>query len=186
MKIEHVEDDPQNERFRLRAGGRAWTMPYAKCQLVPTPDDPVDRVVIDEELGCDFFTYWLESGAEDSVPMDRVLDANGDPDFLQRVLMYRLTCEVLDAVEEEGLGIRELARLLETSPSQIYRLLDTTNANKSLGQMLTILHHAGRTVRLDVRRFGRAMAGAASDSSSKAGSAPYPSARSAPPDPPPP
>lgn len=53
--------------------------------------------------------------------------------------MHLLTVEARDAVEESGLGKRQIARLLGTSPSQLYRLLDPTYPTKSLGQMLNEL-----------------------------------------------
>lgn len=48
--------------------------------------------------------------------------------------------------EESGLSAREVARALHTSTSQLYRLLDPTNYNKSLHQLLALLTHLGYDV----------------------------------------
>jgi hypothetical protein len=106
----------------------------------------------DEDVGCEAFTYRLESGAEDTVHMDAVLEYNQDPSYLNEVLLHQLTAEAQRAVDESDLSKRELIRRLETSASQFYRLLDPTYAHKSVGQMLAMLRLLGRDVELVVRR----------------------------------
>ncbi|MDH3224795.1 MAG: hypothetical protein OEO23_13835, partial [Gemmatimonadota bacterium] len=124
--------------------------PYAKLRVAPTSEDPVAEAFPDPELGCEGFTYRLKSGAEDTIHLDTVLDFNKDADYLQEQLLYRLTVEARKWFEESGLGIRQLSRQLETSPSQVYRLLDTTNYRKSVGQMLALLHMLDRDVEVVV------------------------------------
>lgn len=82
-----------------------------------------------------------------------------EPEYLQQMLLYQLTAEAADALEESGLGKRQVARLLGTSPSQLYRLLDTTNYSKSVGQMLALLHLVDRDVRVVIteRKEGEAV-----------------------------
>ena len=97
------------------------------------------------------FTYRLESGAEDTVHLDAVLEYNRDPGYLNELLLHGLTVETLKALEDSGLSKRELIRRLGTSPSQFYRLLDPTYYGKSVGQMLALLHLLGKEVDLVVR-----------------------------------
>jgi hypothetical protein len=106
----------------------------------------VIRVYPDEELGREGFTYELADGSGDTVHLDAVLEYNQDPDHLKELLLYRLTLEARQAIEGSELSRRELIRRLDTSPSQFYRLLDPTNATKSVGQMLALLHLLGREV----------------------------------------
>lgn len=156
MKIQTITGDVRKREFRLVADGREFTFPWARLRLVPSADDPLASVQPEPETGCEAFTYVLESGAEDTVHMDSVLYFNRDPEYMQRLLMYELTLKAMDAVEASGLGKRQLARQLGTSPSQLYRLLDPTNYNKSVGQMLAILNMAGRKVTLQVEEVGPA------------------------------
>ena len=92
------------------------------------------------------FTYRLADGAEDTIHIDAVLEYNRDPAYLNTLLLHRLTVEAQKAVESSDVSKRELIRLLGTSASQFYRLLDSTNTSKSVGQMLALLHLLGREV----------------------------------------
>ena len=150
MKILSVEPNARKKLFLVRTRRGEYQFPYAKLRLVPTSEDPVDEVFPDPEVGNEGFTYRLRSGAEDTVPLDAVLDFNQDPDYLRDLFLHQLTVEALEGLEESGLGIRQLSRQLGTSPSQVYRLLDPTNYRKSVGQMLALLHMLDRKVEVTV------------------------------------
>jgi DNA-binding TFAR19-related protein (PDSD5 family) len=94
---------------------------------------------VDRELANEGFSYVLESGDEGSVHLDQVLEYNEDPTYLRDLLIYQLTAEARQRVEESGLSRRELARRLKTSLPQLYRLLDTTNTRKSMNQLVSLL-----------------------------------------------
>lgn len=146
MKIDGVQDNARKKAFVINAGKETYNFPYAKLRLRPTAAEPVVDVFPDRELGNEAFTYRLDSGREDTVHLDAVLEVNQDPDYLQELLLHRLTVEALDGLEESGLGKRQLARQLGTSPSQLYRLLDPENSGKSVGQMLALLHLVDRQI----------------------------------------
>lgn len=114
-------------------------MPYARLPLPPQPGDPVVEAYVDPELGNEAFTYRLASGRGDSVHVDAVLDYNRDPATMRSLLLYRLTVEAQQRVQDCDLSKRELIRRLGTSASQFYRLLDQTNYRKSVDQMLVLL-----------------------------------------------
>ena len=65
--------------------------------------------------------------------------------------LHHLTCKALDRFEQGDIGIRALSRKLKTSPSQVYRLLDTMNFKKSMDQMLRLLNALNVEVELVVR-----------------------------------
>lgn len=152
MKIQSVSGDARKKSFAIRAGGSDYAFPYARLRVMPSSDDPLEEVFPDPELGREAFTYRLRSGAEDSVHLDEVREFAQDPEYLQELLLHELTVEAQKGLEESGLGKRQVARLLGTSPTQLYRLLDPTNGAKSVGQMLALLHLVGRDVELVVRR----------------------------------
>jgi len=58
--------------------------------------------------------------------LDAFLDYNRDPEYIRRVLVYRLTIQSLKLMDSHSITKRELARKLHTSPTQLYRLLDAT------------------------------------------------------------
>ncbi len=58
---------------------------------------------------------------------------------MRELLLYKLTIEAQARIETTPLSKRELARRLETSLTQIYRILDQTNYRKSVDQVLGLL-----------------------------------------------
>ena len=160
MTISEVRADNRRREFRVRAEGRRLIVPYAKLRLIPSKEDGVETVFPDEELGLEGFTYRLQSGREDTIHMDAVLEINGDPDYLQELLLYRLTVEAKEGLKSSGIGKRQAARMLGTSPAQLYRLLDPSNSDKSLGQLLCLLKLVGRDVALEITDGPRRLGGA--------------------------
>lgn len=150
MKIDRIERSDRAREFILLAGGREWRFPYARLRLQPSNTDPIAESFVDPELGCEAFAYRLRSGAEDAIHMDAVREVNRDPEYLQSLAMHRLTVEACEAVDQSGLGKRQIARMLGTSPTQLYRLLDPTYPRKSLGQMLQLLNLVNREVKITV------------------------------------
>jgi hypothetical protein len=151
MKIAEVVPNNRKKAFEIRIQDSVYDFPYAKLRVQPTVEDPVTEVYADEEIGREGFTYRLESGAEDTIHVDAVLEYNQDPSYLNEVLLHRLTVEALKAFDESGLSKRELIRRLDTSASQLYRLLDPTYSGKSVGQMMSLLRLLGRDVDFVVR-----------------------------------
>ena len=152
MKIQEVRANNRRKAFEVRTPKGEYSFPYAK--LTPCPgrgSNRVREVYPDPEAGHEAFTYRLESGLEDTVHLDAVLEYNQDPEILNELLLHRLTVEAIEAVRESGLSKRELIRALGTSPSQLYRLLDTTYYGKSVGQLAALLRLLGREVEIVVR-----------------------------------
>jgi len=146
MKITKVEANNRKRAFEVRTRRGTYPLPYARLRLQPSSSNRVAEVVPDPELGNEAFTYRLESGEEDTVHVDAVMEYNQDPAYLTELLVHRLTVQAQAAVEESGLSKRELIRRLGTSASQFYRLLDPTYQGKSVGQLLALLHLVGRDV----------------------------------------
>lgn len=143
MKITGVKFDNRRRMFEVATRRGAFTFPYGKCQPPIVAGDRVLDAAPDPELGREAFTYELTSGAEGSVPMDGVLDYNADPAYLADLALYELTCRARDRFEESGIGVREAARRLGTSPPQLYRLLDPANRSKNAHQLFALMALTG-------------------------------------------
>jgi len=158
VKIRNVQANRRLKVFEIETQRGHYTYPFAKAGLVREAPR-VAEVFVDEELGREAFTYRLDSGEEETVHVEQVLDYNQDPEYLKELLLYKLTLEAQRGAADSGISKRELARRLGTSPSQLYRLLDPANSAKSVGQMLALLHLVGREVDVVVkqRRFSSAV-----------------------------
>ena len=57
---------------------------------------------------------------------------------MRDLLLHQLTVEARKRFETSSTRVRTLARRLETSPTQLYRLLDPTNYTKTVDRMLEL------------------------------------------------
>ncbi len=139
MKIRKIKVNNRKKAFEVRTYKDAYEFPYAKLDTRPTPDDKIDNVYIDPELGAEAFTYTLESGKEGTIHIDRVLEYNRDPEYMREVMLYKLTVAVKTLVDNSELSKKEMIRRLNTSPSQFYRILDEDNYRKSIDQVFRLI-----------------------------------------------
>lgn len=125
--------------------------PYALARPRPRRDDPVVKAFFGDEVVDRGIVYVLRSGAWGWVMAADVLAYNRDPGYQRDMVLYALTLRTKKLVEESGLGIREISRRLETSPAQLYRLLDQTNYRKSVDQLIRLLSVIGHDIAIQVR-----------------------------------
>ena len=151
MKVRSVTHNNRKKTFALRTSAKALVLPYSQTNPVPTAENPVREVFVDDEAGREAFTYVLDSGASGTVHIEHVLEYNRDPRYLRDRLLYRLTIEAQKRASASPLSKREIIRRLGTSAAQLYRLLDQTNYRKSIDQLLALLQVLNCDVDLVVR-----------------------------------
>ena len=147
MKISKVEVDYRKRSIRITVQRRSLELPFSKLTNQPRKNDKITKIFIDPELGNEAVTYFLESGTEDSVPIDAFLDFNRDPDYLRKLFLFELTVKAQSALRKSRLAKNTVCRRLKTSPSQLARLLDQTNYRKSVDKMLDLLAVLGVNVK---------------------------------------
>lgn len=141
MKVKSVSVNNRKAHLELTArSGKVFPIPFSRLDPRPTRDDPIVRVWVDKELGNEAASYVLASGAEGAIHIEQVLEYNQDPTYLADLLIHKLTVEARQRVDHSSVSRRELARRLNTSVPQLYRLLDPANTRKSLGQLVALLH----------------------------------------------
>ena len=151
MKIRSVSYNNRKKAFEVKTASRNLSFPYVRLESPPKAGDRVVEAYVDKELAREAFSYCLESGVEDSVHIEQVLEYNQDPAYLRELLIYKLTLEAQRRVEASSLSKREIIRRLGTSATQFYRLLDQTNYRKSIDKLLALLHVLDCDVDLIVR-----------------------------------
>jgi len=141
MKIRSVTSNNRRNEFTVvTRSGATYTFPYSEADPRPDSDDRLTEVFVDKELGNEAVTYILESGAEGSIHIEQILEYNEDPKYLAELLVYKLTLEAREGVEDSELSMRQIAKRLKTSVPQLYRLLDPANTRKSMSQLVALLH----------------------------------------------
>ena len=153
MKIRNVEINNRRKEFSvLTYSGARYTFPYAKAIPRPEINNRIESVFVDKELANEGITYVLQSGGEGSIHIEQVLEYNQDPTYLAALLTYKLTLEAQERIGSSGLSRRQIAKRLDTSLPQLYRLLDTTNTRKSMNQLVTLLHVLNCSVDMIVKK----------------------------------
>ncbi len=152
MKITGVRVNKRKKTIEVETRKGILSLPFAKLRLKPTPRNTIAEIYVDPELGKRAITYRLSSGQEDSVHLDAFLDYAEDPDFLRKITLHKLTLEARKALKASGLSKQEVTRRLKTSPSQLYRLLDSSNYRKSVDEMLRLLSVLGLTIEWNIIR----------------------------------
>lgn len=151
MKIRSVKPNNHKHAFEVKTWRQHFVFPFAKAHPTPSAQNPVAEIALDAELGNEAFTYILSSGGQGTIHLEQVLEYNQDPAYMRNLLLYKLTIEAQNRLQESPLSKREIIRRLGTSPSQFYRLLDATNNRKSVDKILALLHVLDCEVDLIVR-----------------------------------
>lgn len=149
MKIKSVSFNLRKKAFLVETVRGPLGLPFACLDLKPSKKDPIKTAYVDSELGNEAITYVLSSGKEDSIHLDIFLSYNRDPDYLRETTLHQLTIDALEQIKKSGISKHEIIRRLNTSPSQLYRLLDLTNTKKSLDEMQRLLAVLG--CRIDMK-----------------------------------
>ena len=153
MKIISLKADNRKKEFVLiTETGARYAFPYVQCAPAPRPNNRLLEVFIDDELAKEGFSYRLQSGDEGSVHVEQVLEYNEEPEYLAELLLYRLSVEARKRIDKSKLSRRQIARQLNTSVPQLYRLLDPANTGKSMKQLVALLHVLDCDVDLVVRK----------------------------------
>lgn len=147
-----VANNHKREFLVITRAGREYSFPYVQAAPVPSSADPLSDVQVDKELGNEAFTFMLQSGNQGTVHFEQVLEYNEDPQYLADLLAYQLSLEARRCLDASELSTRQIARRLNTSAPQLYRLIDPSNTRKSMKQLVALLHVLGCEVDLVVRK----------------------------------
>jgi len=141
MKIRSVEISNRRREFVvLNYSGAQYTFPYSRSEPRPDSKNRIIEIFVDKELANEAITYVLQSGDEGSIHIEQILEYNEDPAYRAELLTYKLTLEAQQRIESSGLSRRQIAKRLNTSLPQLYRLLDSANTRKSMNQLVALLH----------------------------------------------
>lgn len=128
-----------------------YSLPFAvfRGKKIGT-DNRVTSVVIEKELGDQGVTFQLEDGATHDFPADFVL-YYCDPTYDWSPL-NQLKKALKDKLSSSHLSVRVLADALNTSPSQVVRLLEENNVSKQLLQLFQLAQLAGYQIEFNLKK----------------------------------
>lgn len=141
MKIKEVIINNRKKSFEITVGQKKPVLefPFARLRTKPKGGNNLIKAIADPELGCQAITYTLSNGSEDVLTLDEILSYNNDPEYRRQMHLYELTLKAHKILEQSKLSHRAVIRRMKSSPTQFYRLLDTTHYSKTLDQMICLL-----------------------------------------------
>ncbi len=134
-KFKSVDHDNKKKVFHLEyTSGLKIECPYSALGIKKA----VVEAVPDKESGRHSFYFVLENGQKEVVPFDQPLHIVQNPEYVREQTLYEVTKQLNEFLKKSNVSKRELARRLETSLSQLARLLDTTNYKKELSRLIEL------------------------------------------------
>jgi hypothetical protein len=134
-KFKKVEFDNKKRLFHLEyTSGLKLDCPYFSLHIKGKVIDAGPDV----EVGGHSFYFTLENGKTDYVPFDQPLHIVQNPEYAKEQTLYQMTKQLNEFIKNSGISKRELARRLNTSLSQLARLLDTANYKKEMSRLVEI------------------------------------------------
>lgn len=134
-KFKAVTFDNKKRVFHLEyTSGLKVNCPYSALGI----HGKVTEAGPDSEVGSHAFYFVLENGKKDYVPYDQPLHIVQNPEYVKQQTLFDMTLAINKFIKKEKVSKRELARRLNTSTSQLSRLLDTTNYKKELSRLIEI------------------------------------------------
>jgi len=107
-------------------------------------------ITIEKELGGQGASYVLEDGTRGDFPADLVLYYS-DPTY-QWSPINQLKRALKNKIADSNLSFRVLADALDTSPSQVVRLLEEDRASKQLLQLFKLAQVAGYDIEFTLKK----------------------------------
>lgn len=142
MKIKNVILDKASNSVQIEANS-IMSFPLNKLSKDFSHWNNIEKIYIDHELGSEAITLININGDEESIHIDNFLEQSSDPDFFRNLLLYNLTVELGNIVERENTIKSHISKVLCTSTTQIYRILDTKNYTKTIDQVIKFLAALG-------------------------------------------
>ena len=149
--ISRIYADYRSKGFFVHMGERKLLYPFVMLDPRPGLKDRMLRVYADEKLGREVIHYVLQSGRQGRISAEDVLLYYREPSDLRGKVLYTLTIEALERIQQCPLSQRQILKRLRTSASQLDRLLDASNFYKSINGVLDLLEVLGCDVDITVR-----------------------------------
>ncbi len=105
---------------------------------------------IDQELGSSSVSFTLEDGEKGDFPSDFVL-YYCDPSYDWSPIT-QLKKNIKKEIQAAHLSIRLLAKALNTSPSQVLRILDSPKSTTQMVQLMKLAHFAGLELEFKLKK----------------------------------
>ncbi len=130
---------------------KSYCLPFAVFRDVKISSrNRFSSITIDRELGDQAVSFVLEDGSTGEFPADLVL-YYCDPTYHWSPL-NQLKSALKNKISASKLSVRVIADALDTSPSQVVRLLQENKASKQIVQLIRLAELAGYQIEFSLKK----------------------------------
>jgi hypothetical protein len=130
---------------------RSYTLPFTVFRDVKiSGKNRFTSITIDRELGDQAASFVLEDGSKGDFPADFVL-YYCDPTYHWSPV-NQLKRALKDKISTSRLSVRVIADALDTSPSQVVRLLQENKVSKQIVQLFRLAELAGYQIEFSLKK----------------------------------
>jgi len=130
---------------------KSYTLPFAVFKNVKiSGKNRFTSIKIDRELGDQAASFVLEDGSKSDFPADFVL-YYCDPTY-DWSPVNQLKRALKDKISTSRLSVRVIADALDTSPSQVVRLLQENKVSKQIVQLFRLAELAGYQIEFSLKK----------------------------------
>lgn len=147
LKYKKIEFNNKKKQLHFwYIGGKEALCHYALLNIKKN----IDYVEIDKEVGNHSATIILEDKKEIHIPYDIPLIKMGDPEALLQEHISEMIVSIKVAIRDKKVSKAYLTKQLNTSASQLDRLLDAGYINKNMPQLYQLMHLLGLKPKFEV------------------------------------
>lgn len=149
-KIRTVSFSNRKREFYVGVGKELYVVSYSYFSPSIFEGAIIAKAAPDPEQGNTGVEFHLKSGEVGWFHLDHVLAYVGDPEYWRKMTLYNVSLKAQKLFQEKKMSVRGLARAMNTSTAQIYRLLNQANYDKTLDQMFKVIKILGGDVHVDI------------------------------------
>jgi hypothetical protein len=130
---------------------KKYNLPFAVFRVAKiSRKNRFSSITIDRELGGQAASFVLENGSKGDFPADLVL-YYCDPTYDWSAI-NQLKRALKDQLGKSKLSVRVVADALQTSPSQVMRLLQENRISKQIAQLFQLAELAGYQIEFNLKK----------------------------------
>lgn len=140
MKFKKIDFCNRKKRlFLTYSNNKTFDVHYAELGISKN----IKKVWIDKETNGKTLGIEFEDGNKDFMPYDQPLYLKKEPEYMLRLHIEHIVSDIKNMIKKKHISKAYIRDVLNTSDSQIQRLLNPSTVNKNLSQLYKIANILG-------------------------------------------
>lgn len=147
-KIKNVRFSNKTKEIEVEyTSNKKYTVHYGQLGIKKN----ITKAWVDQETNGKSVGFEFEDHEVNFMPYGQPLALNKDPDYLLQDQIEHLVLELNETIQKKGISKKYIAKKLETSENQIFRLLNPSILNKNLEQLYKIASILNKHIEIELK-----------------------------------